>query len=132
MGRRILRSRRSPIPFVDLNARTVETTFDSSNYPTGETYTTFTLSTCTVQPASGTDLRVLPEGLRDSEVYNIFTETDAQPALEGTTSKSDEVFLSSDYASDEGWFVVVKRKAWRNNIIPHYHLMVVRKNDIGG
>lgn len=123
------RTNRSALPRVNLQARRVTQNFLDNGYPTENTFTDFTLESCTVQPAGGEELETLGEGYKDLEAYNIFTRTDAKPAVEGTDSNPDEVFLSSRYASNPGFFLVMRRKAWQNQVVPHYHLLVVRKND---
>lgn len=125
-----LRRNKSGIPRVTLQARRRVKTLNPDGYATTTTNTSFDLLQCTVQPASGDDLLVVPEGLRDKEAFNIFTQTNANPAVEGTNSPGDQVFLTTRYASDEGWFTVVKRKAWQNGVINHYHLIVIKENEI--
>lgn len=101
---------------------------DERNRPIDDTVVEFTLENCTVQPASGTELETLPEGYRDAEVFNIFTNTPLRTAIRGTDSKADEVFLGSPYTPKEGYFTVIQSKAWQNGVINHYHAVVVRKN----
>ena len=134
--RRWTRTTRSALPRLNLTARTVTQQFLPNGYSSDEmvTFEEFTLKACTIQPASGEELETLGEGYKEVEAYNIFTATNANPAIEGTRSNPDEVFLdmgisSGELASDPGWFIVAQRKAWRNQVVPHYHLLVVRKND---
>lgn len=122
------RSKRGGIPRIDLTARTVQIVFDTRNRPTSETFVEFTLDSCTIQPASGSDLEVLPEGLRDSEAFNVFTNTPLKTAIRGTTEDGDEVFIPSPYTQVPGYFSVIKVKAWQVGVIPHYRVLVVRDN----
>jgi hypothetical protein len=122
------RGKRQAIRRLDLQARTNDVTLDARNRPTGESFNNFTLVDCTVQPTSGDVLQTLPEGFRDAETYNIFTDTEAKPAIRGTNQKADEVFLDTPFTSLAGWFTVIKVKSWQNQHIPHYQLIVVRKN----
>lgn len=129
--RAIQRSNRRSLPRRDLVARRVTTeTLDNGYFSDGLTsFEEFPLKVCTVQPAQGEELETLGEGYKGLEAFNIFTQTRANPAIEGTDKNPDEVFLSDRYASDPGWFLVMTAKPWRNQVIPHYHLLVVRKND---
>lgn len=129
MSRRKNRSKRGGIPRVDLQARRVSNILDERNRPVDNAVEMFTAENCTVQPASGADLLTLPEGYRDAEVFNIFTDTALRTAVRGTDSKADEVYLSEKYTPRAGYFTVIQSKAWQNGVIDHYHVVVVRANN---
>lgn len=122
------RSKRQAIRRRDLTARTVTNTLDSRNRPIADVVDEFTLDACTIQPAQGADLEVLPEGLRDSEVFNVFTNTPLKTAVRGTSQDSDEVFIPAPFTALPDFFTVLKVKVWTNDIVPHYKATVVRKN----
>ena len=126
--RRYKRTKRQAIPRRDLQGRSNELRLDSRNNPVGNSATPFTLHNCTLQPASGADLYSLDEGMRDSEIFTIFTETIVRTVIRGSANKADEVFIDSPYTPSPGWFTVVKSKVWQNGIVPHYRILVVRKN----
>lgn len=116
---------------INLIARRVNQGFLPNGFSSDElnTFEEFELKTCTVQPASGAELETLGEGYKDRSAYTIFSQTSANPAIEGTTSNPDEVFLGGRYTSDPGWFLVMREAPWQNGHINHHKLLVVRKND---
>jgi hypothetical protein len=126
--RRYKRTKRQAIYRQDLPGRNNTVTLDSRNNPIGSSIIDFTLKACTIQPASGDELKTLDEGYRDAELFTIFTETIVRTALRGTSQKADEVFISTPYTAVAGWFTVLKSKPWQNRIVPHYQILVVRKN----
>lgn len=124
-----LRRRFSGIPYVDLPGRRQTNMTDATGYPIGTSYVTFTFRTATVQASTGDEIEVTAPGLKDKEVFHIFTETRGNPTVEGSQSPGDQVFLDSRYTSDPGWFTVIRAKPWQNNVINHYDLLVVRENE---
>lgn len=122
------RTKRQAIPRVDLPARRVEVMFDERNNPLATQTTDFTIHNCTVQPSSGWELQTLDIGTKHNEVFSIFTETLVKPAIRGTDDHADEIYLSAPYTAVNGWFKVVQVKPWRNGVIPHYQILVVRTN----
>lgn len=126
------RTTKSGLKRINLTARHVVNTFTANGRAGLKQYEEFPLNTCTIQPATGEELETLGEGYRDREGYNIWTATSANPAIEGTSSNPDEVFLDERFASNPGWFVVMNRKPWQNGHVVHYHLLVVRRNETQG
>ena len=122
------RTKRRALRRQDLQAQSNVLTMDSRNNPTGSTSEPFTLVNCTIQPASGDELQTLDEGLRDAELFTIFTDTPVRTAVRGTANQPDEVYLDNPYTPSAGWFTVIKSKVWQNSVIPHYKILVVRKN----
>ena len=118
----------SRIPRVDLVARRVLVTKNPSSIfenEGSESYETFTASNCTVQPASGQDLLVLDEGLRDRETYTIFTDTVLLGVQEGTNRKGDQV--EYDGLTGTSWFSVVTSKKHNVGVIPHFECLIVKE-----
>lgn len=88
------------------------------------TSTPFAALRCTVQPLTGQQLQVLDEGLRAKEAYNVFTNTPITVAVEGTNQISDQ--LEIDGVNGVSLFTVISVKKWNNQLIPHYHAVVVK------
>lgn len=111
------------IPRKTLQARHVTEGYDAYGYPTGLTYVPFEALVCTVQPIQGKDLLLLPEGMRDKEAYTVWTETECDTVNEGTDKKPDEIQIYGD------WYKVTKKRSWQVGLIPHYELVVVKRDE---
>ena len=74
-----------------------------------------------VQPATGSDTKLLPENRREDEAFKLFTSTELFPAEKGNSGNADVVVLNgSDYE-------VVKVLPWQNSVIPHYKVFVAKR-----
>lgn len=108
------------IPRQTLSAERVEISLDSYNRPT-EVRTPFNVENAGVQPASGHEQLVLPEGFRDKVVYRIFTTTFMRAVKEGTNEFADRVELFGE------WFVVCKVYHWQNGVQSHYEVIAAKE-----
>ena len=66
-----------------------------------------------VQPLSGKDIELLPEGKRLAGGYKLFTDDTLKVAIEGTSQDSDTVSI---YGFD---YEVIGQEIWANNLINH-------------
>jgi len=74
-----------------------------------------------LQPMTGEDLEALPEGKRAEAGYWIFTSTKLKTVqTDGSDQNPDIVVIFEEE------FEAVTLKRWRNNIINHYQVGVVR------
>ena len=76
------------------------------------TDTTLTIK-ASVQPLSGKDIELLPEGKRLAGGYKLFTNDTLKVAIEGTGQDGDIVSI---YGFD---YEVVGQEVWTNNLINH-------------
>ena len=118
-----IRRTNGAMPRKTLQARHVMEGYDQYGYPAGLTFDPFEALNCTVQPVQGKDLQLLPEGMRDKEAFTVWTETDCDTANEGTTEKPDELQINGD------WYKVTKKRAWQIGLIPHYEIIVVKRDE---
>lgn len=95
---------------------------DSRNRVRPPLKTAVTFKECTVQPSTQTELMVLDEGLRDKNVFTMYTKTEIRSILEGTTRLPDLVVVNGVE------YTVVKVMSWQNNIINHYKAMLVKSS----
>lgn len=85
--------------------------------------TAITFRECTVQPSTQTELMVLDEGLRDKNVFTMYTKTEIRSILEGGNQLPDIVVIEGVEHT------VVKVMSWQNNIINHYKAMLVKSSE---
>lgn len=115
--------KRRLLPRITLEARHVEDNVDKFGRPDplNPLYTPFDLEFCTVQPYVGDDLIVSGDGFDSKTVYTIFTETEVTEGEDDSTIKPDEVKVYGK------WYRVAKVKRWQTGVIPHYEIIVVKK-----
>ena len=93
---------------------------NSGFYNVQGTDTTLTI-TASIQPVSGSDLVLLPENRREKEALKLYTNTLLISAEKGNLRNCDIVTISGfDYE-------VVKVFPWKNNVIPHYKVVVAKR-----
>lgn len=85
--------------------------------------TAVTFRECTIQPSNQTELMVLDEGLRDKNVFTLYTKTKIRSIVEGTNQLPDLVIV------DGVEHTVVKVMEWNNNIINHYKALLVKSSE---
>lgn len=74
-----------------------------------------------IQPVSGSDLVLLPENRREEELLKLYTDTLLIGAEKGSPTNCDIVTIDGfDYE-------VVKVFPWKNNVIPHYKVVVAKR-----
>lgn len=93
---------------------------DSRNRVRPPLKTPITFRECTIQPSTQNELLVLDEGLRDKNVFTLYTKTEIRSVLEGTDQLPDVVLI------DGVEHTVVKSIPWSNNIINHYKALLVK------
>lgn len=79
--------------------------------------TTFTIW-ASVQPVSGMDLQLVPEGRRDSQAVKIYTSTLLQIGEGGTNADILTAF------GDQ--FEIIEVQPWQSNVINHYKCIGLR------
>lgn len=125
----MIKRRNGAIPRKTYSARqrtlVADNTSVFSNKTTSITYTPFSVINCTIQPASGSDLKTLDEGFRNKEVYILRTETAVIAVDEGSPRLSDQIQFNGVSGLD--WFDVIKVKNWSVGVIPHYEVIIVRQ-----
>lgn len=104
----------------DLPAERVRQQNDEYNIPVTVNFP-FTVEDADVQPVGGYSLNVLPEGLRDSIEYTVFTKTPLQGASEGTDQHPDRIKIYGE------WYSVVAVKPWLSNLDEYYLAYVKRE-----
>lgn len=93
---------------------------DSRNRIRPPTRTPITFMECTIQPSTQNELLVLDEGLRDKNVFTMYTKTEIRSVVEGTNQLPDIVVIDSIE------YTVIKSMPWNNNIINHYKALLVK------
>lgn len=96
---------------------------DARNRVRPPSKTAITFRECTVQPSTQTELMVLDEGLRDKNVFTMYTKTEIRSILEGGNQLPDIVVIEGVEHT------VVKVMSWQNNIINHYKAMLVKSSE---
>lgn len=91
-------------------------------YDGGWTEATITAS---VQPASGTDLERLPEGLRTTDIVTVFTSDALRVANETSGYKSDRVVFQGEE------YEVIEVEQWTLPQLPHYKATAARVSRTG-
>lgn len=74
-----------------------------------------------VQPMSGSDMKLLPENRREEETLKIYTDTEIFSARKGNSTNADIISIDSiDYE-------VVNVFPWRNGVINHYKAFLSKR-----
>jgi hypothetical protein len=96
-----------------------QVTFTRNRTNRGQAKYAYTDSTFngTIQPASGKDLEIFPDGRRDVGLVKVFSGKQLNVGVEGTKYSGDIV-----YYSGMKWEIVIALP-YQNNIIPHYKYM---------
>jgi hypothetical protein len=68
----------------------------------------------TIQPVSGKDLEIFPDGRRDEGVVKVFSGSKLNVGIEGTKYSGDVVFYGG-----HKW-EITRALPFQNNVIPHY------------
>lgn len=74
--------------------------------------------TASVQPVSGNEKVSLPEGVREREMYRLYTDYALKTADETAKTTADRVTLFGKL------FEVISVEIWQNKVIPHYKAIV--------
>ena len=74
-----------------------------------------------VQMTEAEVLQTLPEGYRTLESYTLYTDKELKTANEGV-SNPDIVIIDGKY------FNVVKVSPWKNGLLEHFEIVVVKEN----
>jgi len=82
--------------------------------------TDFTI-TASVQPVTGSEMLLLPENRRQSEIKKLYTSTELYGIEKGSGVNADIVII------DTQEFEVVRVYPWKNNIINHYKIFVSKR-----
>lgn len=77
------------------------------------------------QPASGQDLKKLPEGKRSDEIYKCFAPID----MEFTSADADKGVSGDRIEIDGIRYEVVLAARWDNGILPHWELLCEREKE---
>lgn len=78
--------------------------------------TTDTSITASVQPASGEDLQVLPEGERTRRAIKVYTTTELRTTSPQDGTRSDELVIAGLVGIDDGTYQV-------ESVAPYYALL---------
>lgn len=121
------------LPQVTLNARSRQTVPDpASPFENDENVISFipkTINKCSVQPISGKALKdyeqiLGPEGLKDNEVYHLFTSDKLVIGLNGTGIMSDQVQIES-VTGLPLWFTALRALHHSYTGVTRYKYLVV-------
>lgn len=73
-----------------------------------------------VQPASPDDMKLLPEGRRQSRAFTIYSDVEILPA---TNQNPDQLIIFNER------YEVMSCARWQNKIINHYASLVIRLDE---
>jgi hypothetical protein len=74
-----------------------------------------------IQPISGSDMKLLPENRREEEITKLYTDTKLNGIIKGSGLNPD--FVVIDGVDHE----VIRTFNWRNNVINHYKVFVAKR-----
>lgn len=80
----------------------------------------FVVKNADIQP-TGNKLMALPEGLRNSVEYTVYSKTPMTAGKEGSNEKPDKLLIYGE------WFVVIKCDPWLNGLDDYYLAYVSRE-----
>lgn len=93
--------------------------FDDNGLYTQALESTFTIK-ASVQPLTGKALEALPEGLRSTDVYTLYTDATLNVASQDDEQKADEVEIGGTR------YEVQRQQAWDNGVVNHNAYIVQR------
>lgn len=82
-----------------------------------------------VQPATGEDLQVLPEGLRTARGIRVFTSSELRTADPTVGTTSDELVIAGLYGIDSGTYQVQLVKAFLHRGLQHHDAVATRHQE---
>lgn len=88
--------------------------------PASDVTTTFDIK-CSLQPigvSAGKSLISLPENVRESATFSIYTDTELQTVNEANSTKADRVVISGRK------YDVILVQPWQNDVINHFKVIV--------
>lgn len=91
--------------------KSASTNVDGRFTPGSQTDISFKAS---IQPLNGKELESLPEGRREKDTYNIYTDFQLRTVDEEGNTNPDQVDIFGQS------FEIIKVDTWKNNVIPHY------------
>lgn len=112
------------IPRKTLNGRRLTQSVDEFGLPTDSAPVTFDVENAGVQPVTGNQLDVLPEGYRDRKNYRVYTTTPVFTAEEASSNLADEI-----EAYPGVWCKVIKVEPWGYGLQSHYLAYVSEVNE---
>lgn len=98
-------------------------------------FTRMSASACTIQSMSSWQVSSLPEGIRNREVFTIFTNTALSGSLDTTTNLPDAIYIPASFYelngivapnTQSGWFTVVQPKFRNSDVINHVEAVIVK------
>lgn len=99
----------------------------------GETFLTID-ATASVQPTTGEEVQLLPEGRRDSQTYAMYTSTQIYGIEPQTPLHNPDQVLILKPPFEGLVFEVVQINTWQNNsnfnIVNHYKYIAMRINQL--
>lgn len=100
-------------------------TTDIGFFKTSGEDTEFTIM-ASLQPVTGSDIKLLPENRREEELTKIYTDTELFGAIKGSDGNCDIVIINGDE------YEVVKTLPWQNNVISHHKVFLSKRttNDL--
>jgi hypothetical protein len=78
---------------------------------------TFTIK-ASVQPLSDREMQLLPEARRNTETYNLFTDTQLRTAEQTQGKNADRVSIYGEM------FEVLSVGHWQNDVLNHFKIVV--------
>ena len=116
---------------LDVRSRTSEKSSNSPFENDGNviSYTSKTIEYCSVQPISSTALKSYenilgPEGMKNSEVYHLYTSDKLVVGIQGSGILSDQVQLDS-VTGLSLWFTVLRMLSHPYTGVPRYKYLVI-------
>lgn len=73
-----------------------------------------------IQPLTPDEMKLLPEGRRNTAAYNIITSTSLRPAKEAAGRQADIIVIGGED------YEVISCEYWINNVINHCKAVIVR------
>lgn len=74
-----------------------------------------------LQPVTGSDMKLLPENRREEEISKMYTDTQLIGIIKGSGVNPDLVVIDGDDHE------VIRVLPWRNSVINHYKVFVAKR-----
>ena len=128
-----------PMTTRNVNVSTATADDPFANETTSYTFVRGAALACSIQNATPWDINTLPEGIKTSQVFKIFSNTPLYMSIEGTDRMSDSIFLPDSYftlndntapTSVGGWYNVVKSSFRNVGVVVHCEAIIAKDDNL--
>ena len=128
-----------PMTTRNVNVSTATADDPFANETTSYTFVRGAALACSIQNATPWDINTLPEGIKTSQVFKIFSNTPLYMSIEGTDRMSDSIFLPDSFFEINGlpaptgiggWYNVVNSSYRGVGVVTHCEAIIAKDDNL--